>query len=105
LSLIPPTLASIGLVITIFKQRDYFESLRNGDLDILLSLGIAAIAFVWIFLFILQKTNFVIALLTMFILPPFLFFLYACCAAVFSGLFSSPFGWAYLIYLALSENK
>lgn len=69
LSLIPPVLASLGFFVTANREKDYWEALRHADLDILVSMGSAAIAFVWILMLISRRTNFWIALFTMLVVP------------------------------------
>ncbi|MDF5731001.1 MAG: hypothetical protein PUP92_24100 [Rhizonema sp. PD38] len=66
LSLIPPALASIGFFIF---GRDYFKALQQGNLDVVVSLGVAVMAFIGIFIFFYQKTNLWIALFTMLVAP------------------------------------
>jgi len=72
LSLIPPALVSLGFFAIDYRGKDYWDALRNNDLDILISLGLAAIAFVWILILISRRTNLWIALFTMLVMPSIL---------------------------------
>lgn len=101
LSFIPPALASIGSLIAWTKNISYWEALLQKDIDVLISLGVASIAFMWIFVLIFRRTNFIIALLTMLLVPPCLFIFFL----IGVGLFSSPIGWLWFIWMTLSTDK
>lgn len=104
LSLIPPALASIGHFIVGSRSTNYWEALLQKDIDVIVSLGIASLVFIWIFVLIVRKTNFLIALLTMLLVPPCLFTTFLILIAIGAGLFSSPIGWLWLIWMTLNEK-
>jgi hypothetical protein len=70
LSIIPPALACIGFFVVDSRKENYLQSLLSGDLDIVLSLLAAVIAFVWVFRLFLRKTDWLVAILTMLLTPP-----------------------------------
>lgn len=105
LSLIPPALAAIGHFIVGTRNTNYWEALLQKDIDVVVSLGIASLVFIWIFVLIVRRTNFVIALLTMLLVPPCLFTIFLILIVIGFGLFSSPIGWLWLIWMALNEKK
>ncbi|MBE9213012.1 hypothetical protein IQ247_10025 [Plectonema cf. radiosum LEGE 06105] len=105
LSLIPPALASIGHFIVGSRNTNYLEALLQKDIDVVVSLGIASLVFIWIFVLIIRRTNFLIALLTMLLVPPSLFTIFLILIVIGFGLFSSPIGWLWLIWMALNEKK
>jgi hypothetical protein len=107
LSLIPPALASIGILTTSNKEGGYWNLLWRGDLDILIPLGIALIAFIWIFILIRNVTDSMVALLTMLIAPPSLFLLFLTTAygvGIAFAMLKTPLGWVFLLVYWLSSS-
>ncbi|MDB9342630.1 hypothetical protein PN456_03185 [Nodularia spumigena CS-586/05] len=70
LSLIPYGLASLGFFVVTARGKNYWESLQQGDSDVVISLVLATIAFMGIITLIYRRTNLWVALLIMLIAPP-----------------------------------
>jgi hypothetical protein len=70
LSIVPTALAGLGFAVVSGRQENYWEALFSGDLDVVLSLFLATVAFGWIFNLFLKKMNWWVALLAMVLIPP-----------------------------------